>query len=885
MPGQTSHRFYDIAPLAPLLEAGYTVLTPNYRSARRIRTEWNHTRAAAGKRAWPTARVEPVERWLLAWWELAVGHGLLPALTPLDPARVQELWRQVIAEHEADSGGYNLLRPAAAAELAGQARETLLRWEVDLAADRTRQAFEVDADCRTFLAWCDRFDKRLAGAGLCTSTDSIAALRRCPADMPRQRLALVDCDDMPPLFHAAVRALAEEVRVFESPGGQARCLAHAFSSRRGELQAIARWTAQTSRGNPEATIGIVLTDMATDRGSLEYLLRREFDCLGENYNALPVNFSTGISLDRAPVVRDALAVLEMVAEEVPIRQVVGLLQSRFLALSDARSCAAQRLVTDLFAAGREFTATADLRYAASEAALGEGSGLALGDYLLAVSGMRELRRTALPSQWIERFAAVLAVWGWPGPGPLDSLEHQQVELWYRTLEEFRAFDAVCGPLDYAAGLALLRRACSGQVSQPQTADSRVQVLGPLEAAGLAFDHLWLCGLQGGTWPAAPRPSPFIPLALQRRLQMPHATAEREWHFCDTLMRQYRRSSGVLHASYSRMLDDVPELPSSLLEDFTWEPLAEPPVVDPAWTRRREFLPLQRLQDAVAPPVSAGEVAALGGGSGLLEDQSQCPFRAFARRRLAVEPLGEFVVAQSPAERGALLHDALYHLWGAIGDHASLLALAADAESRVIEGAVQAALARLPGRRRRTLGTAYWALEAKRLADLLQEWLGVERQRGDFAVAHREERVTLPLGPLEIRLRVDRIDRLPDGSRLIIDYKSGRSSVQDWLGERPARPQLPLYGIAAPDNTAALAFAQVRPRESCYVGLGAVAAAPGINPVEDWEALNGQWRENLLRLAAAFVAGEASVDPLSGSSCTWCGLQPLCRVDREEELAP
>ena len=48
--------------------------------------------------------------------------------------------------------------------------------------------------------------------------------------------------------------------------------------------------------------------------------------------------------------------------------------------------------------------------------------------------------------------------------------------------------------------------------------------------------------------------------------------------------------------------------------------------------------------------------------------------------------------------------------------------------------------------------------------------------------------------------------------------------------------------------------------------------------ENWRALNELWRENLERLAQGFVDGVAGVDPLSPSSCTWCGLQPLCRVD-------
>jgi ATP-dependent helicase/nuclease subunit B len=49
------------------------------------------------------------------------------------------------------------------------------------------------------------------------------------------------------------------------------------------------------------------------------------------------------------------------------------------------------------------------------------------------------------------------------------------------------------------------------------------------------------------------------------------------------------------------------------------------------------------------------------------------------------------------------------------------------------------------------------------------------------------------------------------------------------------------------------------------------------PAKDWEDLTALWRDNLERLAREFLAGEAQVDPLSSSSCTYCGLQALCRV--------
>ena len=53
----------------------------------------------------------------------------------------------------------HLLRPAAAAELASQARETLLRWQVDTAQANTRQLFGMDTECAAFLRWLDLFEQ------------------------------------------------------------------------------------------------------------------------------------------------------------------------------------------------------------------------------------------------------------------------------------------------------------------------------------------------------------------------------------------------------------------------------------------------------------------------------------------------------------------------------------------------------------------------------------------------------------------------------------------------------------------------------------------------------------------------------------------------------
>src|SRR5450631_2757406 len=79
---------------------------------------------------------------------------------------------------------------------------------------------------------------------------------------------------------------------------------------------------------------------------------------------------------------------------------------------------------------------------------------------------------------------------------------------------------------------------------------------------------------------------------------------------------------------------------------------------------------------------------------------------------------------------------------------------------------------------------------------------------------------LVIAQARVDLRIDRIDRLGDGSRVIIDYKSGRPRRQDWLGERVAQPQLLAYLQAVEAPVSALASASLAPRAVGFKGIAA-----------------------------------------------------------------
>jgi RecB family exonuclease len=191
------------------------------------------------------------------------------------------------------------------------------------------------------------------------------------------------------------------------------------------------------------------------------------------------------------------------------------------------------------------------------------------------------------------------------------------------------------------------------------------------------------------------------------------------------------------------------------------------------------------------------------------------------------------------------------------------------------------------------------VEGKRLSRLINALLELEKQREPFEVIGFEQQVLQEVQGQPIRLFIDRIDRLAEGQTAVIDYKSGQVDPKKWFGERPEDPQLPLYAVSAAEAPAALVFAVARDEACGYRGVvNAAGLFPGLPPgrgsnseqlVEagrDMTRTIRTWRETLERLMAAFLSGQAAVDPKDGErTCrdSYCELHSLCRVDELRQL--
>jgi ATP-dependent helicase/nuclease subunit B len=157
------------------------------------------------------------------------------------------------------------------------------------------------------------------------------------------------------------------------------------------------------------------------------------------------------------------------------------------------------------------------------------------------------------------------------------------------------------------------------------------------------------------------------------------------------------------------------------------------------------------------------------------------------------------------------------------------------------------------------------------------------------------------------LRLDRVDRLVDGSPLVIDYKTGNVDPKSWDLPRPDDVQLPLYKVFGLEPLqpslfdsyggpagGGLVFAKIKPGDTCFAGRAADARTtidPNLsgNSILVKRKLTGldqsKWKEYIEWLAEDFIHGRSEVDPRDyPKTCERCGLQSVCRVQDSENRA-
>jgi len=270
----------------------------------------------------------------------------------------------------------------------------------------------------------------------------------------------------------------------------------------------------------------------------------------------------------------------------------------------------------------------------------------------------------------------------------------------------------------------------------------------------------------------------------------------------------------------------------------------------------------------------------------LELQNLCAFRAYAELRLGTSELGAPEPGVAPAIRGQLLHAALQILWAELRDSETLARHGEAVLDALIGRSVNKAADAVLGGQTDIEQPPVIARECRRTARLIKKLCALERSRDPFQVQDTEFEKTLSVAGAQMRVRIDRLDALQAGGRAILDYKSGRRTTADWYGERPSHPQLLAYLAAIGEGVVAMATVNVTAREVRFDGIAhsgqLLPKVKGVEPPANnpsgnaWDIRTREWRACIERLANAFLAGRAALDPKPGA-CDYCHAVSVCRI--------
>lgn len=878
--------------LAQRIEAGCVVVTPNRRLAAHIRREFDLAQLAARRKVWPTADCVPLNAFLERTYDeltrLASGAMLL------SERQADALWERVVAD---SSQGAALLHPEAAARAARTAWQVQHAWHIDLARHRGG----LDDDARAYLDWTERY-RGLVRAGnwldAARLPDAIAlALESGAASVPRA-IVLYGFDLMAPQHRALFEALSQQgwpVSEMAVRAQGSRAARAGYDDREAELTAVAGQVKQALAENPEARIGIVVPDLAAARADVLRILDDVLEParVVERARERPrtYNVSLGIPLASHPLVHTAFLALDLARGDLALESAGSLLRSPFVAGAERELAARALLDRDLRSEGRPRIELRFLVNRAREAPDCGGLAAQLAAWTRLAADARKARQP--PSQWSLMLQRLLAGIGWPGERTLDSEEYQAFVKWRDLISTLATLDVVSARLTCDEAVARLRRIAAETLFQPETPEVPVQVLGVLEANGLVFDRLFVTGLTDEAWPPPPRPSPYLPLALQREHGVPHATGDWQLEYARRTTAQWLGAAGEVRLSWPRREGERAFAMSPLLKAIADAPAAGSPMLlrDAIFGSRS----LEQIADYTAPRLPAG--VSVRGGADFFKNQAACPFRGYAAHRLGAQALEAARVGLDPRDRGGIVHRAAENLWKDLGSSARLAAMSEEEARAAVERAVAAAAQSLRRRRPDVMTEAFAALERERVARLLQRLLELEKGRPPFAVMGREEPRPITVAGVSVSTRLDRVDRLADGGLVVLDYKTSREvDAGDWLDERPEEPQLPLYAASGATEPSAVAFVQLHPRQVRFEGLSRAAGIlPGVPSLgesraaagryADWRALLESWRAVLEAIAAEYLAGRADVAPKNyPGTCRHCDFPTLCRVgellDRE-----
>lgn len=872
------------------LNSDHLILTPNRRLSAWLARDYDKSMLNSGRVAWPQLHAVPIESWFVQQFEShsAANPTSVPTLLSRDQSRI--LWHQTLLQSDIpihDAEGM--------VALCQQAHSLVHRWRLPESCwqiqNTPEQVFFYEAQRQYRLAleannWLDMdlLPQWLVQYAKPDISQSVAYLH-----------GFIDLHE-PQLIAVKNWLSASKVGVeFSSQLSQPRADSQqresyssgylTFDNRKNEFRSAIAWAVERHIQNPEKRYGVVVPNLQQESDGVRALCD-DFFAVNEiaevsSWHSL-INITAGKALAGYGLASHLLLLLSSLHSTLSLDQWAVILKSPYLCANETTFLEHDRFVQYLKQKNRNQLRIKDLVHLWTQ-----GFNSSVQCLLQPLLGELPSSKQQPVKYWITWLDQTLQRLNWAGFRVLSSVEFQIQERVHQVTSELVDVQLLMGDISFSHFRQELESRLRATRFQPQTDTAPIQIMGVLESSGINFDGIWLCESESTNWPAANQANPLLPRSVLREYKMPGSGPEREQHYAAQLLEGYCTAAPEIVFSWCQYQGDAENTLSPMLGHIQELKSFETAFI----LQSREMAQSEQLgaliefcdDDVVGQPLLHSQ---LKGGSGIIKSQSQCPFKAYAEYRLNIRSTDEIQEGVKANDRGTLVHRVLEAFWKQVKNQQQLVKILQDSDhlDSLINQILEDEMIRFKTEVH-LFPKALYELERQRTFQLVQDWVrSCEAIRAPFEVMETEQNRKLIVGGLELSLTVDRIDQLEDGSRIVIDYKTGLKTASSWLGARPEEPQLPLYVFLEPENTSGVYFGVLHSDKRSWYGLEQENTpfvgkrSRTINsPKEGWQDQLDQWKQALENLAAEIEDGVARVEPSRPLECGYCHLSPVCRI--------
>ena len=455
--------------------------------------------------------------------------------------------------------------------------------------------------------------------------------------------------------------------------------------------------------------------------------------------------------------------------------------------------------------------------------------------------------------------------------PKSSTQQALYALWIKTVYQASPLEFIADHLfDYHSWLDCVFVHLDNTYYN-DTSISNIVVMSWSHALEMPFDSLIFLSCHSGNWPPSINDD-----AMDSTQQSCYASIH------TTLTHSAKKIQFL-----SPRFDDQaqPLLPSFFLLDLITDTVMDFNKHLPYYTCRNQAI--LKTDQNFGPEISESERSI---STSVIQAYSRCHAQGFLQHRLYIQTQKPDSYGIGPADVGVLIHELLasfddiktdqFPSETAIDNKINLL-LSSESKYRYLSPL-----------QKNTLSI--------HLRHLLQDWINyrIDAHKNDNIIeSHHELALEKTLFGLTFRIRLDRIDKYPDNTYRIIDYKTGLTQRSHWLNTPPQNPQLIIYALCL-GHSSSIAYASLHPENYGYSGYGHFESdLPGIKPISkiklndsieqttlynSWPQQISIWQAALSELIDAYKKGSIIKNPHNAkTTCTLCQLQNVCRIHEKK----